>query len=168
MKVDLNFKREVLDVLIGGHGISYCYQCGYCNERCPIHRRVGSRFNPRDIVLLAALGAKDAILNHPDPFTIWGCTACETCDEVCPSEIHITDIIALAKNLAIKEGKAPAYYGTVGNGVMSNGMLIPPQAAIEKRREKLGVGPSPKIPVDEIKTLCEATGLPAVMEKLKK
>lgn len=167
MKIDLDFKRDVMDIMIGGHDISYCYQCGYCNERCPVHVRVGSRYNPRDLVLFAALGYKDAILNHPDPFTIWGCTACETCDEVCPSGIHITDIISMVKNLSIKEGKAPAYYATIGQALIDNAMVIPSQAAIEKRREKLGVGPSPKVPVDEVKKIMEATKMQDTVNKLK-
>lgn len=51
VKVDLNFKRAVLDKLVDGDKISYCFQCGKCNDVCPISARWGSRYNPRDIVL---------------------------------------------------------------------------------------------------------------------
>jgi heterodisulfide reductase subunit C len=166
MKVDLEFKRKILDLMIGGENISYCYQCGYCNERCPVHARVGSGYNPRDLVLLSALGAKEALL-AADPFAVWGCTACETCDEVCPKQIPITEIISLLKQVTLKLGKAPAYYGTVGASILASGMVIPSQKAIEQRREKLGVGPSPAVPVDEVKKILEVTKFADTVNKLK-
>ena len=166
MKVDPEFKRQVLDLMIAGHDISYCYQCGYCNERCPVHARVGSAYNPRDLVLLSALGAKDALL-AADPFAVWGCTACETCDEVCPKHVPITEIISLLKNLSIQAGKAPAYYANMGTSLLANAMVIPSQKAIEQRREKMGIGPSPPVGAEEVKKILEKTKLADVVGKLK-
>jgi heterodisulfide reductase subunit C len=168
MQIDLNFKRQVLDLMVGGQDISYCYQCGFCNTVCPVHQRVGSRYNPRDLVLFSLLGYKNTIINHPDPITLWGCTACETCDEACPSEIPIVDLINLLKNISSAAGKAPGYYGTQTETIMENGKAIPVQAAIEKRREQLGLGPAPTIPAEEIKTLMAECGVPELLEKMPK
>jgi heterodisulfide reductase subunit C len=168
MKVDLNFKRQVLDLMIGGKDISYCYQCGYCNTNCPVHQRVGSRYNPRDLVLFSLMGYKDAILNHPDPLALWGCTNCETCDEICPSEIPITDIINYLKNLSVEKGKAPDYYPNLMKTITENGKAIPVQSAIEKRREKLGLAPASKVSVDEVKVIMEATNVPKLAAKFVK
>jgi heterodisulfide reductase subunit C len=165
MKIDLNFKRQVLDLMIGGEDISLCYQCGYCNTVCPVHQRVGSRYNPRDLVLFSLLGYKDAIINHADPMGLWGCTACETCDVACPSKIPITDIIALLKNISVAQGKCPPYYPTQTQTIFDNGKAIPVQDAIEKRREKLGLAPAPTIHAEEIKTLMEACGIASLLEK---
>jgi len=166
VKIDLNLKCVVFDMMVGGHDISYCYQCGRCNDDCPVSARWGSRYNPKDIVLFSALGYKEALFAavKRDSFVLWGCTACETCDEVCPSGIHITDIICLLKNAAVAAGAAPAYYYDSSKAIMDAGMAIPVQAAIEKRRETLGIGASPKIPVDEVKTIMQATGADKLIE----
>jgi heterodisulfide reductase subunit C len=113
------------------------------------------------------MGYKDAILNHPDQMALWGCTACDTCDEVCPGEIPITEIIDLLKNYAVAAGKAPAYYPNTAKTIMDNGMAVPVQAAIEKRREKLGIPAAPKIPVDDVKVIMEICGIPALIDKCK-
>jgi len=167
VNIDLNVKRDVLDLMIGGENISYCFQCGKCNEVCPVHHRWGSRYNPRDIVLFSALGYKDALFAAVarDPFILWGCTACETCDEYCPSEIPITDIICYLKNAAVAAGATPEFYPESARTIMENGMAIPVQPAINKRREKLGIGLPPNIPVNEVKIIMEATGINKIIEK---
>jgi heterodisulfide reductase subunit C len=157
MQIDLVFKRQVLDMMVGKDVFAYCMQCGYCNTVCPIHQRMGSRYNPRDLVLFSLMGYKDAIVNNPDSMNVWGCTTCETCDEECPQEVPITEIINLVKNYSVELGKAPAFYQNTTKTILENGKAVPMQAAIEKRREKLGLQPSTKIAVEEIKTLMEAT-----------
>jgi heterodisulfide reductase subunit C2 len=167
VKIDLNIKRAVLDMMMGGDKLSYCFQCGKCNDNCPVSQRWGSRYNPRDLVLFSALGYKDALVAAvvKDPFVLWGCAACETCDEVCPAEIPITDIICVLKNLSTSLGVTPDFYPNSAKTIMDNGMAIPVQDAIVKRREKLGVGAAPKIPADEIKTLMGATGIEKLFKK---
>ena len=166
-KIDFNVKRDVLDLMIGGDKISYCYQCGICNDVCPVSQRWGSRYNPRDTVLFSALGYVDALFTaiKRDPFILWGCTACETCDEKCPSEIPITEIICYLKNAAVAAGLTPEFYPESARTIRDNGMAIPVQPAINKRREKLGIGLPPNIPVDEVKAIMEATGINKVLGK---
>ncbi|WP_457558915.1 4Fe-4S dicluster domain-containing protein [Candidatus Harpocratesius sp.] len=167
VKVDLNFKRAVLDKLVDGDKIGYCFQCGKCNDVCPISARWGSRYNPRDIVLFSALGYKEALVNAvvKDPFILWGCTTCETCDEKCPAEIPITDIISMLKNLAVSLGVTPDFYPSSTLQIMEHGMAIPVQAAVEKRREKLGIGVAPEIPVSEVQKIMQATGIEKLVKK---
>ncbi len=167
VNIDLHLKRAVLDLMIGGEKISYCFQCGKCNDVCPVHHRWGSRYNPRDLVLFSALGYKDALFAAVgrDPFILWGCTACETCDEMCPSEIPITEIICLLKNAAVAAGATPEFYPESARTIRDNGMAIPVQPAINKRREKLGIGLPPNIPVEEVKIIMEATGINKVLVK---
>jgi len=167
VNVDVNLKRAVLDIMMGGDKLSYCFQCGKCNDVCPVSMRWGSRYNPRDLVLFSALGFKDALVSAvvKDPFVLWGCAACETCDEKCPAEIPITDIICMLKNVATSLGVVPPYYPDSVKTTMDNGMVIPVQAAITKRREKLGLAEAPKIPVDAIKAIMAATGIESVIKK---
>jgi heterodisulfide reductase subunit C len=165
--VDLNFKRSVLDLMLGGEKLSYCFQCGKCADVCPVSQRWGSRYNPRDLVLFSALGFKDALFAAVarDPFVLWGCTACETCDEKCPAEIPITDIICMVKNAAVAAGATPPFYPESAKTIMENGMAIPVQDAIVKRREKLGIGTGPAIPTDEVKTIMKALGIEKLLPK---
>ncbi len=167
VNIDLNFKRSVLDMMMGQEKLSYCFQCGKCNDVCPVSQRWGSRYNPRDLVLFSALGYKDALVSAvvKDPFALWGCTTCETCDEKCPAEIPITDIICSLKNLAVSLGACPDFYIDSSKTIKESGMSIPLQGAIERRREQLGVGKAPNVPADEIGKLIEKTGLNAVLEK---
>ncbi|UYP45356.1 H(2):CoB-CoM heterodisulfide,ferredoxin reductase subunit C [Candidatus Lokiarchaeum ossiferum] len=161
VKADLNLKRAVLDLMMGGDKLSYCMQCGVCNDVCPISQQHGSRYNPRDLVLFSALGYKEALFAAVgrDPFALWGCTACETCDEMCPAEIPITEIICVLKNAACAAGATPEFYPQSCRTIRDNGMAIPVQPAINKRREKLGIGLPPAIPVDEVKAIMAATGI---------
>lgn len=159
MKVDLAFKRRILDILVGGEKIAYCAQCGICNDACPISHRTGSRYNPKDIVLFSAMGFRDALVNHPDIFKIWGCTGCESCDEACPHQIPITDLILEVKNEMCKEGKCPPFFKDSTKTVMEHGMSIPIQAAINRRRDQMGLKPAPEGPKEDMKVLFESLGL---------
>ncbi|MHA1519061.1 MAG: 4Fe-4S dicluster domain-containing protein [Promethearchaeota archaeon] len=167
VKVDLNLKRAVLDMMMGGDKLSYCFQCGKCNDVCPVSQRWGSRYNPRDIVLFSALGFKEALVTAVvrDPFILWGCTTCETCDESCPAEIPITDIISLLKNVSVSLGVSPEFYPSSTRAVLDCGMAIPVQPAVEKRRVGLGIGPAPHVPAEEIRKLMLATGVDKLVQK---
>ena len=165
--IDLNFKRHILDIMLGEDKLAYCFQCGKCNDVCPVSMRWGSRYNPRDLVLFSALGYKDALVAAVvrDDFVLWGCTDCETCDEKCPAEIPITDIICDLKNLAVSLGACPDFYKDSSQVILDTGVSIPSQAAIEKRREQLGVGAAPKVPVEDVQTILKEIGLDKIIAK---
>ena len=45
------------------------------------------------------------------------------------------------------------------------GVSIPSQAAIEKRREQLGVGAAPNVPVEDVQTILKEIGLDKIIAK---
>mgnify|MGYP000311353271 CR=1 FL=1 len=70
------------------------------------------KYNPRRLILDALLGLKEKIFGTENAFNIWGCTLCDTCDEVCPQKIELTEVFTVLKNMSIAEGKGPEYYTT--------------------------------------------------------
>ncbi|MFX0071451.1 MAG: 4Fe-4S dicluster domain-containing protein [Candidatus Hermodarchaeota archaeon] len=157
--IDFEFRNEIIKSDIGST-LAYCYQCATCSGACPVAQVTEGRYNPRRLILDALLGLKEKIFGPENAFSIWGCTVCDTCDEVCPQKVELTEIFTILKNKSIERGEGPDYYTTQANTILENGKAIPMQAAIERRREQLGL---PKIMapnVEEVKKLLEATKLP--------
>jgi heterodisulfide reductase subunit C2 len=168
VKSNLNFKRAVLEMVLGGEKLKTCFQCGKCNDVCPVSQRWGSRYNPRDLVLFSSLGYQEALVQavQRDPFLLWGCTACETCDEKCPAEIPITDIITVLKNAVVPLGLTPKFYPEAEKVIMDNGVAVPSMSAIEKRRTKMGLPTTPPDPSkEEVQTIMKKLGIPEILEK---
>jgi heterodisulfide reductase subunit C len=140
-----------------------CLQCGICTSECPVSKVTMGNYNPRRNVLATLSGYKDLLLKGDD-LTIWGCTDCHTCDEVCPHDIKLTSLFASLKNQSIALGKGPNYIVEQAKIVFENAKAIPSQPAIERRREDLGLPPVSKPNINEIQTLLKNLGID---EKLK-
>jgi heterodisulfide reductase subunit C len=162
--IDFEFRNEIIKSDIG-NTLAYCYQCATCSGACPVAQVTEGRYNPRRLILDALLGLKEKIFGPENTFNIWGCTVCDTCDEVCPQKVELTEIFTILKNKSIERGEAPEYYTTQASTVYENAKAIPMQPAIERRREQLGLPEVMAPDVDEVKKLLEATKLP---EKLPK
>lgn len=162
MSIDFEFRKQVMDHHIGSDLIKYCYQCSRCADNCPV-TRVSLDFygvegyNPRKNILNAILGYKDAIFDA-DPLVIWGCTVCDTCDEVCPQKIELTEIFTFLKNESVKKGDAPEYLIGQAKTIFDSAKAIPSQPAIERRREQLGLPPVVTPNAEEVQTLLKNVG----------
>ncbi|MFX1588385.1 MAG: 4Fe-4S dicluster domain-containing protein [Promethearchaeota archaeon] len=162
MMIDFEFRKEVMDYHIGSDVIRYCYQCSRCTDNCPVSA-VSKDFygttgyDPRANILASLLGYKDLIFDA-DPLTIWGCTVCDTCDEVCPQHIELTEIFTLLKNKSTADGKAPDYLYGQAKAIFDSAKAIPSQPAIERRREQLGIPPVVAPDVNELQTLLKNIG----------
>ncbi|MHA1196047.1 MAG: 4Fe-4S dicluster domain-containing protein [Promethearchaeota archaeon] len=162
--IDFDFRNQIIQSNIGTT-LAYCYQCATCSGACPVAQITNGRYNPRRLILDALLGLKDKIFGKDNAFNIWGCTVCDTCDEVCPQKVELTEIFTILKNISIDRGEAPPYYTTQASTILEHAKAIPMQPAIERRRDQLGL-PKVMIPdVDEVKKLLEATGLPDKLPK---
>ncbi len=102
-QLDPNFKYEIANEP-GGDSFLKCFQCGTCTASCPV-REIYSDFNPRKIIRLIKLGAKEKVLSSP---YVWMCSACYSCYERCPQDVDITSFMTTLKNLAVKQGYAPS------------------------------------------------------------
>jgi len=162
MATDFEFRKQVMDFHVGSDLIKYCYQCSRCADNCPVTKVTTdfygtTGYNPRANILKALLGYKDMIFSE-DPLTIWGCTVCDTCDEVCPQNIELTEIFTMLKNMSIEEGKGPEFIYSQAKAIFENAKAISSQPAIERRREQLGLPAVVAPDVNELQILLKNIG----------
>ena len=163
VSVDFELRKKVMDAHIHDT-LKYCYQCSRCNDVCPVAKATDDRYNPRAIIMNSFLGL-NVFIGEKNNFSIWGCTVCDTCDEVCPQKIELTEVFTVLKNMSIAKGEGPDYYTTQASTIYDSAKAIPMQTAIERRRDQLGL---PKIEapnVEEVQKLLNATKLNVVLKK---
>ena len=162
MVIDFEFRKLVMDHHISSDLIKYCYQCSRCTDNCPVSAvsidfYTTEGYNPLSNILNALLGYKDAIFSA-DPLVIWGCTVCDTCDEVCPQNIELTEIFSFLKNESTAQGKAPEFIYTQAKAIFDNAKAIPSQPAIERRRQQMGLPAVAAPDVNELQILIKKIG----------
>jgi len=163
VSVDYELRKKVMDAHIHD-ALKYCYQCGRCTDVCPVSRIAPDRYNPRGNIMLSFLGY-NVFKGQKDNFALWGCTVCDTCDEICPQKIELTEIFTVLKNMSIAAGEGPDYYTTQASAIYDAGKAIPSQPAIERRREQLGLPKIEEPSVDEVQKLLNATKLNIILKK---
>jgi len=68
---------------------------------------------------------------------IWLCSSCYACQERCPQGVSITDFMTLLKNMAVKEGKAPAGIKAQMDLIKTHGRIYPLDDFDNKKRNKM-------------------------------
>ena len=94
---------------------------------------------------MALYGLREEILESD---FIWLCSSCYACQERCPQGVSITDFMTLLKNMAIRDGHAPAGIRAQLKLVKGEGRIYPIDDFDNKKRNKAGLPPLP--------TSCEA------------
>ena len=164
MMENLEFRRKVWDK-IAAPALQYCYQCNKCTEMCIVSRMLGQDvYNPRKLILHAYLGNKANVMpSGPDDMKVWACTYCDTCDEVCPNNIELTEVFYLIKNMIAKDKKLPEFYVTQASTIRDNGKAIPLMDAIVRRRGQMGLSDLPAPDVNKVKTIMKETGMDEIL-----
>ena len=137
-----------------------CLQCGVCTESCPVAQVSEGRYNPRRLIINVLFGLEKKIFGQENIFSIWGCTLCETCNELCPQKVKLTDVFTTLKNMSFKRGEAPNGYARQVLTVLEHGKAIPKQPAIERRRQELNLPSIMDPDVEEIQLLLKSTIMP--------
>ncbi len=144
----------------GAEHINYCFQCGTCTAGCPV-AEINPDYNPRQIIHKALLGLKDDLLKNE---TIWLCSMCYTCEERCPQDVRLTEVITALKNLAVKHGHVPAGFKKQAELVYEYGRVYEITDFDNKRRAKrLGL-PEISQRADEVRRLFEKSVLKRDLE----
>jgi|GEM_PF-1075376 heterodisulfide reductase subunit C len=139
-----------------------CFQCSVCSLLCVVQHMEG--YDHRNTFLYD-------LLQDPRPYAnraLWACSGCHKCEEVCPQDIRPAHLIADLQERSFEEGYAPAYVWNLTEMVLLTGMAFPVTAKTLKERKKLGMGPPPSPPVEEIQRIAQRTGLQEKMERLRK
>lgn len=101
-QLDPMFKYQVMKEP-GGEKLSLCFACDTCTLSCPVRVHEAS-YHPRTMIRLILLGVKQEVLSDP---MIWLCASCFQCQERCPQDVGVTDLINAVKNIACREGFIP-------------------------------------------------------------
>jgi heterodisulfide reductase subunit C2 len=149
IRLDLARRGRLLAAL-GGNQLRFCYQCGACAGDCP-SARFHDGFNPREIMLLALLGALDRLLAPGSQ--IWKCSYCYTCYERCPQDVRPVEVILSLKNLAREDGAAPPEVLAVYDAIRVTGRSAPVLAGLAAKRAALDLPPLAQIDATEISRL---------------
>ena len=117
MTIDSNdlhhqFKFEVT-AMPGGGLVNFCFDCGTCAGVCPVSQAEPA-FDPRRIIHMIRMGLKERLLGSE---AIWYCSHCDTCAFVCPQKVQFSSVVAVLREMAIKQGYVdPAAFEKLGTG----------------------------------------------------
>lgn len=158
-KCDSSFKYRVVEEP-GGEHLMRCYACGTCTASCPV-RAVDETFNPRKIIRMTILGMKDEVLKSD---FVWLCSTCYICQERCPQDVVITELMNALKNIAVKEGYIHPGIAAQAKEIAKFGRVYEIDDFANKKREKIGL-PTLKSEPSEIQKLFKSTGIDKYIEE---
>jgi heterodisulfide reductase subunit C len=75
-----------------------CMACSICACACPVSGVDG--FDPRKIVRLTAMGLERELVESRWP---WICTMCGKCENACPMEVRIADVVRRIRSLRARD-----------------------------------------------------------------
>jgi heterodisulfide reductase subunit C/nitrate reductase gamma subunit len=100
------FKRG-LSLSAQANTFKVCFGCETCTTVCPV---VANYEDPQKVLGLlphqimhsCGLGLRDLALGST---MLWYCLTCYQCQELCPQNVCVTDVLYELKNMAVKQGK---------------------------------------------------------------
>lgn len=158
-----NFRYEISEK-VGAKSLLKCIQCGVCSSGCTVTEYVDMQ--PHRVVASCLLGLKDEVLSSQ---AIWTCSLCHRCTERCPKNVDYSFILALLRNMAVKEGTVPKEYSGTVVTIYNNGFVVPYTGGlkdnIDRRRNKMGLPQIVPPNLEEIRFIIEETGLGELAKK---
>lgn len=152
-ELDPEFKFEIARAP-GTENVMACFACGTCTAGCPV-REINAEYNPRRIIRMALLGMRERVLRSE---FIWLCSACYTCDERCPQDVKISEVMTVLKNMAVRSGYIHHAFALQVRLLGTQGRLYEIDDFDNRRRERFGL-PALRSEGDEIREIFRITGL---------
>jgi len=99
----------------------FCVTCGLCASSCPVSGIDG--FDPRMLVRMVSLGLVEDLVDARWP---WICTMCGKCENVCPMQVEIPDLVRRIRSKRERE-KVPGilHKGLVAALETGNNLRLP-------------------------------------------
>ncbi|HDD67601.1 MAG TPA: 4Fe-4S dicluster domain-containing protein [Candidatus Thorarchaeota archaeon] len=149
-KLNRDFRREIQS-MPDGDELSACFACSTCTAACPIANQW--KYKPHQLIRMILLGMREEVLTSRE---IWECLTCFQCQERCPQNVRVTDILFDCKNLAAEEGHVPENILGLAKELLEKGQLYVVTADWE--REDLDLEPEvPGLSTDEFKSILKGT-----------
>jgi len=84
--------------------ISHCYGCARCSSACKVAIFGGleDRITPRTILYRALTGEPESLLSSE---FIWLCSGCRRCEDACPQNVKISEVVRALRRLSSERGK---------------------------------------------------------------
>ncbi|MCF2137140.1 MAG: 4Fe-4S dicluster domain-containing protein [Candidatus Thorarchaeota archaeon] len=149
-RLDSSFRKEIQS-MPDGNELNACFACSTCTAACPIANQW--TYKPHQLIRMILLGMREEVLSSKE---IWECLTCFQCQERCPQNVRVTDILFDCKNLAAEEGKVPDSIKGLAKELIEKGQLYVITADWE--REDLDLEPEvPGMSTDEFREILKAT-----------
>lgn len=133
-RLEPGFRQEIL-AEPGGERFLRCFSCGTCVAGCPVAGQT-ERYNPRRVVRMALLGMRQQVLTSE---FVWLCSACYTCYERCPQDVHIPELMNAFRNIAAREGHMPEAFRRQAELLRDHGRLYEITTFENERRAEWGL-----------------------------
>ena len=101
---------------MGGETLNECMQCGLCSGICP-WGKVDSPFLTRVLIRMGQLGME----GYETDDILFACTTCKLCEENCPRNIKIIDIIQSMRTAIAEYGGLPPTLKAITGSIHANG-----------------------------------------------
>jgi heterodisulfide reductase subunit C/nitrate reductase gamma subunit len=104
-----NRDADIVNRLPGVATFSYCFGCQNCTTVCPVvmhfeNPQEALGLLPHQIMNCLGLGLVEMATG---PRMLWDCVTCFQCQEHCPQNVKVTDVLYQLKNLAVKNAYRP-------------------------------------------------------------
>lgn len=135
-RLNPGFRAEIM-AEPGGERFVRCFSCGTCVAGCPV-AGMTEKYNPRRIIRMALLGMRAQVLTSE---FVWLCSSCYTCQERCPQDVHIPDLMNAIRNIAVREGHVPSAFRQQARLLRDHGRLYEITDFENERRIETGLPP---------------------------
>lgn len=107
--------RLVKEIVPNGN-LGLCLTCGTCASGCPATGLMD--MDPRKLIRMAVLGLDEELERHP---WVWVCTMCKRCQEACPMNIDIPQLVYFLRSRWPREDRPKGIRGSCDYHVSSRG-----------------------------------------------
>jgi len=104
---------------------THCVKCGTCKTVCPVFIATGKESGVArgKIALLEELYKSENSFSEKTYEILSSCVVCGSCQYVCPRDVEYLDIIEMAREKAVLEGKIPLMKKVMLKGLSNNSVL---------------------------------------------